>query len=290
MVAFGDRSRPPRPRPLRRYGQNHLVDANVLRAIVEQAGVGPADVVLEVGAADGRLTRPLLERAAVVHAFEIDGRFLPRLQALADERPGLRLHQGDALRARLDLLDPAPTTLVSNLAYNIAIPLIMTTIPELPSLERWSVMVQRELAERLFAAPRTKAYAAVSVLTQCACELGTTRAVSRHSFRPRPNVDSSFISFSRRARAGGAWHVEGEELDAAGYAALDGLVRRAFAGRRKLLTTTLAGASRGGRSLDRDDVRQALLALGLAASARPEELAPGSWVRLARHLGWMEAT
>ena len=104
-----DRGRPPRPRPLRRYGQNHLVDTNVLRLIVEQAAVGPDDVVLEVGPADGLLARPLLERAAVVHAIEIDRRFVPRLEELAAADTRLRLHVGDALRLDLLALQPPPT-------------------------------------------------------------------------------------------------------------------------------------------------------------------------------------
>ena len=151
--AAGDRSRPPRPHALRRYGQNHLVDKNILHAIVDQAAAGPDDVVLEVGAAGGLLTRPMLERARLVHAFEIDRRWLPRLEELAAADPRLVLHAGDALKADLAALDPPPTALVANLAYNIAIPLIMTTIAELPSVRRWAVMVQRELGERLFAVP-----------------------------------------------------------------------------------------------------------------------------------------
>ena len=167
--AAGDRSRPPRPHALHRYGQNHLVDGNILRAIVEQAAVAPDDVVLEVGAADGQLTRPLLERARLVHAFEIDHRYASRLARLAAEHPNLRVHPGDALKQDLAALDPPPTALVANLAYNIAIPLIMTTIAELPQLSRWAVMVQKELGDRLFAVPSTKAYSAVSVLVQLAC-------------------------------------------------------------------------------------------------------------------------
>ncbi len=202
--AAGDRSRPPRPHALRRYGQNHLVDKNVLHAIVDQAAVSPDDVVLEVGAAGGLLTRPVLERARLVHAFEIDRRWLPRLEELAAAEPRFVLHAGDALKADLGALEPPPTALVANLAYNIAIPLIMTTIAELPSVRRWAVMVQRELGERLFAVPSTKAYAAVSVLTQLACRLEKARPVPASAFRPRPRVESSFVTFVRREAAGDA--------------------------------------------------------------------------------------
>ena len=286
--AAGDRSRPPRPQALHRYGQNHLVDGNILRAIVKQAAVGPDDVVLEVGAADGQLTRPLLERARFVHVFEIDHRYASRLSKLAGEYPNLIVHPGDALKQDLAALDPAPTALVANLAYNIAIPLIMTTIAGLPRLSRWAVMVQKELGERLFAVPSTKAYSAVSVLVQLACRREEVRAVPPAAFRPQPRVDSSFITFVRRAAGADATAAAGEEppLTAAGYAAMDQLVRRAFGQRRKVLTNTLAGASRAGVTLSRDDVLRALEELGLNPAARPEELAPSQWVTLARALGW----
>jgi 16S rRNA (adenine1518-N6/adenine1519-N6)-dimethyltransferase len=269
--AAGDRSRPPRPHALRRYGQNHLVDGNVLRVIVDQAAVGPEDVVLEVGAAGGLLTRPVLGRARLVHAFEIDRRWLPRLEELAAAEPRLVLHAGDALKADLAALEPAPTAVVATLAYNIAIPLIMTTIAELPSVRRWAVMVQRELGERLFAAPSTKAYAAISVLTQLACRLEKARPVPASAFRPRPRVESSFLTFVRRD----------DGPDAGEYAAASHLVRLAFGQRRKTLANSLGGAAHAGVTLCRDDVRRALGQLGLGDAARPEELTPPQWLAFA---------
>jgi 16S rRNA (adenine1518-N6/adenine1519-N6)-dimethyltransferase len=256
---------------MRRYGQNHLVDRNILHAIVDQAAVRPDDVVLEVGAAGGLLTRPLLERARLVHAFEIDRRWLPRLEELASREPRLELHAGDALKADLSTLEPAPTAVVANLAYNIAIPLIMTTIAELPSVRRWAVMVQRELGERLFAAPSTKAYAAISVLTQLACRLEKARPVPASAFRPRPRVESSFLTFVRRD----------DGPDAGEYAAASHLVRLAFGQRRKTLANSLGGAAHAGVTLGRDDVRGALGQLGLGDAARPEELTPPQWLAFA---------
>ncbi len=298
--AAGDRGRPPRPHALRRYGQNHLVDRNILRAIVDQAAVGPGDVVLEVGAAGGLLTRPLLERVRLVHAFEIDRRWLPRLEELAAADPRLVLHPGDALKVDLGALDPPPTALVANLAYNIAIPLIMTTIAGLPSVRRWAVMVQRELGERLFATPSTKAYAAVSVLTQLACRLEKVRAVPASAFRPQPRVESSFISFVRRGATGdspagavapAALSVAAAEPlvdDAPGpaeYAAVSHLVRLGFGQRRKTLVNSLGGAAHGGATLSRDGVREALRGLALSEAARPEELTPPQWRTFAAILG-----
>jgi 16S rRNA (adenine1518-N6/adenine1519-N6)-dimethyltransferase len=251
------------------------VDKNVLHAIVDQAKVEPDDVVLEVGAAGGLLTRPVLERARLVHAFEIDRRWLPRLHELAAADPRLIVYEGDALKADLAALDPAPTAVVANLAYNIAIPLVMTTIAELPSVRRWAVMVQRELGERLFASPSTKAYAAVSVLTQLACSLERVRPVPASAFRPRPRVESSFVTFARRDEA----------PDAAEYASVAHLVRLAFGQRRKTLANSLGGAAHQGTTLSRDDVRAGLRALGLGEAARPEELAPPQWLTFAAALG-----
>jgi 16S rRNA (adenine1518-N6/adenine1519-N6)-dimethyltransferase len=292
----GDRGRPPRPHSLHRYGQNHLVDGNILRAIVEQAAVREDDVVLEVGAADGQLTRPLLDRALLVHAFEIDHRYTARLERLATERDTLRVHPGDALKQDLAALDPAPTALVANLAYNIAIPLIMTTIAELPQMTRWAVMVQKELGDRLFAVPSIKAYSAVSVLVQLACRREQVRAVPPSAFRPQPRVDSSFVTFVRHAAMGSGEAPAGSPARAAGeappldfgqYAAMGTLVRLAFGQRRKVLTNSLSGAARGGVVLARDDVLHALDELGLAPAARPEELTPARWVEFARALGWL---
>jgi len=291
--AAGDRSRPPRPHAMKRYGQNHLVDANVLRAIVDQAAVGPEDVVLEVGAAGGMLTRPLLERARLVHAFEIDRRWLPRLETLSAADPRLRLHAGDALKADLAGLDPPPTALVANLAYNIAIPLIMISLFDLPSVRRWAVMVQRELGERLFARPSTKAYAAVSVLTQLACRLEKSRPVPAAAFRPKPRVESSFVTFVRREAPGGesAGEPAGEAPPAPPeYAAVAQLVRLGFGQRRKTLGNSLGGAARAGVTVSRDDVRRVLAELGLSEAARPEELTPPQWLTFARELRWPGTT
>ena len=228
-----------------------------------------------------------------MHAFEIDHRYAARLERLAAERPNLRTHPGDALKQDLAALDPAPTALVANLAYNIAIPLIMTTIAGLPRLSRWAVMVQKELGDRLFAVPSTKAYSAVSVLVQLACRREQVRAVPPSAFRPQPRVDSSFVTFVRHAPvAEGTATAAGEAppLDAAQYAAMGVLVRLAFGQRRKVLTNSLSGAAHGGTVLARDDVRRALDELGLAPAARPEELTPAQWVTFAGALRWLGDT
>jgi 16S rRNA (adenine1518-N6/adenine1519-N6)-dimethyltransferase len=268
-----------RPPARHRYGQHHLVDQGTLGAILGMAGVRPDDVVLEVGAADGLLTQRLVEQARFVHAFEIDVRFADGLNRLAAGRDDLRLYLVDGLRYRLADLEPAPTAVVANLAYNIAVPLLMRTIATVPSVRRWAVMLQRELAERLFAVPRTKAYSAVSVLVQLSCELEAQRPVPRTVFAPPPRVDSAFVTFVRSGR-----------LSADDRLVLDTLVRTAFGQRRKQIVNSLSGAAaHGAAPLTRADLLRALDALGLPDTTRPEELAPPTFVALGRELGWLAA-
>ena len=266
-----------RPPARRRYGPHHLVDRGTLDAILAMAHVQPDDVVLEVGAADGLLTRRLVEQARYVHAFEIDHRFAEGLDKLAAGRDDLGVHMVDALRYRLAGLEPPPTALVANLAYNIAVPLLMRSIATVPGLRRWAVMLQRELAERLFAVPSTKAYSAVSVLVQLSCELEAQRAVPRTVFAPQPRVDSAFVTFKRSG-----------PLPFDDTAVLETLVRTSFGQRRKQIVNSLSGASApGAEPLTRTDVQDALEALGLPDSTRPEELTPPTFVALARQLGWL---
>ena len=268
-----------RPPARKRYGQHYLVDQGTLSAIVGMARLSSDDVVLEVGAADGLLTSRLVEVAGFVHAFEIDERFAGALGRLAAGRDDLRLYLADGLRYRLAELDPAPTAVVANLAYNIAVPLVMRTIAVLPTVRRWAVMLQRELAERLFAVPRTKAYSSVSVLVQLSCELEARRPVPRTVFAPPPRVDSTFVTFTRSGR-----------VPAGDAEVLDTLVRTAFGQRRKQIVNSLAGvAAHGGIALTRAEVVRALEALGLPATTRPEELAPPVFVALGRELGWLRA-
>ena len=147
-------------------------------------------------------------------------------------------------------------------------------------------MLQKELAERLFAAPRTKAYSAVSVLVQLACERESVRQVPRQAFLPPPRVDSVFVTFARQAAAGSGRAANARQLTADEWPAMAALVRLAFGQRRKMLVNTIGGAARQGRVLTREQVSAALVAQGLPAGARPEELSPSAFVSLARELAW----
>jgi 16S rRNA (adenine1518-N6/adenine1519-N6)-dimethyltransferase len=249
-----------------RLGQNFLADANLLDAILRDADLGPEDVVLEVGAGEGVLTERLADAAAAVHVIEIDRGLEPALAPIAAHE-GVRLHWGDAMKVDLARLEPAPTAVVANLPYSIATPLILRTIEELPSVGRWTVMVQREIADRLRAGPGSRTYGAPSVLVQLACEVRLLRAVDPAVFRPRPRVESALLGLRRTGPAADPGTRE--------------LVRAAFAHRRKSLPRSLEHVRPGML----EAARSALKALGLPEDARAEALSPEEFAALAAKLG-----
>lgn len=243
-------------------GQHFLADENILGVIERLAELDPADVVLEIGPGLGVLTRRLADRAAHVHAVELDRSLEPHLAELA-ARPNVELHWGDALRLDLAALGPAPGKLVANLPYNVATPIVAESLGGLPSLELWCVMVQREVADRFFAVPSTKAYGAVSVLVQLAARRTGFHPVSRSVFRPQPNVDSALVAFRRTGLP--------ERFDD-----VRRVIEGAFGHRRK----TLANALSLSGVATRERAVQALAAIGHDAAVRAEALEPAEFVAL----------
>jgi 16S rRNA (adenine1518-N6/adenine1519-N6)-dimethyltransferase len=250
-----------------RLGQNFLADPNLLDAIVRDAELEPGDVALEIGGGEGVLTERIAERVAHVHVVELDGQLADGLQGLAESAGNVSVVRGDAMRLDLAAIEPAPTTVPSNLPYSVATPVLLRTIAELPGVARWTVMVQREIADRLRAEPGTSAYGSPSVVAQLACEVKLIRTVNRAVFRPRPRVDSALMRLRRVAPAPAAGVVR--------------LVRDAFAHRRKPLASSLELA--GGPS--RQEVRAALERLELEPDVRAERLAPAQFAALAVELG-----
>jgi 16S rRNA (adenine1518-N6/adenine1519-N6)-dimethyltransferase len=248
-----------------RLGQNFLADPNLLDAIVRDAELGPADVVLEVGAGEGVLSERLAAAAACLHTVEIDRGLEPALERMA-ALPNVDLHWGDAMKLDLGALEPAPGAMVANLPYSVATPLILRTIEQLPSLRRWTVMVQREIADRLRAAPGSRTYGSPSVVAQLACEVELVRAVDPAVFKPRPRVDSAILRLRRR---GPAADPETHRL-----------VRAAFAHRRKSLARSLEHGTPGTLA----PARAALAELGLPEDARAEALAPEQFAALSAKL------
>jgi 16S rRNA (adenine1518-N6/adenine1519-N6)-dimethyltransferase len=248
-----------------RLGQNFLADPNLLDAIVRDAELVPDAVVLEVGAGEGVLSERLAAAAAHLHTVEIDRGLEPALESIA-ALPNVDLHWGDAMKLDLAALEPAPTAMVANLPYSVATPLILRTIEQLPSLGRWTVMVQREIADRLRAAPGSRIYGSPSVVAQLACEVEMVRAVDPAVFKPRPRVDSAILRLRRKG--------------AAADPKTRNLVRAAFAHRRKSLARSLEHAAAGSLG----PARQALAELGLPEDARAEALSPEQFAALSAKL------
>ena len=247
--------------PRKALGQHFLVDDNILGVIGRLADLAPTDVVLEVGPGLGILTRYLAGRVAHVHAIEVDRRLEPELGGI----PRVDVHWGDVMQLDIASLEPPPHKLVANLPYNIATPVVAESLA-LGQLDSWCVMVQREVADRFFAVPGTKAYGAVSVLIQLAAERTGLHPVSREVFRPRPNVESALVAFRRTAPAA--------------TADVRRVVVAAFAHRRKTLANSLslAGIS------SREAAVAALDAVGREANIRAEALEPAEFVALTKAL------
>lgn len=248
-----------------RLGQNFLADPNLLDAIVRDAALAPEAVVLEIGAGEGVLTERLAGAARHVHAVELDRGLEPALAPLA-ARPNVDIHWGDAMKLDFTSLEPAPTAMVANLPYSVATPVLLRTVEELPSLRDWTVMVQREIADRLRAGAGSRTYGSPSVLMQLACEVKLVRTVDPAVFRPRPRVESAILALRRT----------GPGADAATRE----LVRAAFAHRRKSLARSIEHVRPG--SLDA--TRTALRDLGLPENSRAEQLSPGEFRTLAKGL------
>jgi 16S rRNA (adenine1518-N6/adenine1519-N6)-dimethyltransferase len=256
-------------RRARTLGQNFLVDRNILDVIERLAELRADDVVLEIGGGQGVLSQRLAAHVGYLHVVEIDRHLEQPLREALAEHPDVALHLGDALELDLAALEPAPTKIVANLPYGIAATVILRTIEELPSVESWVAMVQREVGERLAAAPGTPAYGVPSVLAQLSCEVRVLRTVARTVFRPVPRVDSVLVGL-RRCRP-----TPGPRLRA--------LVHDGFAHRRKALAGSLALAP-GAEPGIRERARDALVELGHPADERAERLAPEEFRELARRL------
>ncbi|MEP6811658.1 MAG: 16S rRNA (adenine(1518)-N(6)/adenine(1519)-N(6))-dimethyltransferase RsmA [Actinomycetota bacterium] len=249
------------PAPKKQLGQHFLVDENILGVIGRLAELAPKDLVLEVGPGLGVLTRYLAQRVAHVHAVELDRSLEPYLRDIGGN---VSVEFGDALQ--LDLSGDA-TKLVANLPYNIATPLLVESLDGLPGIDLWCVMVQREVADRLFAVPSTKAYGAVSVLVQLVAERTGFHPVSRTVFRPPPNVESALVAFKR----------VGFPDD---YARVKRIVTGAFAHRRKTLPNSLELAGVASRAR----AAAALEAVDRSPRTRAEALAPSDFLSLAEAL------
>jgi len=261
-------------RPRRRFGQHFLISRRVLDRILEAAALSPADGVLEIGAGIGTLTVPLAEAAAAVVAVELDGALLPALRDAVARFPHVTVVAGDALALDLPRLVaplPPPRKAVSNLPYRIASPLIVALLEQPLGLARMVFTVQREVAQRLAAAPGGKAYGALSVAVQYRAQASLVMRVPPSAFFPPPEVESAVVRLEVRPRPAVA--VPDEAL-------FFRVVRAAFAQRRKTLRNTVAGAL----GLPAPAVEAAARRAGIDPRRRGETLALGEFAALAAAL------
>jgi 16S rRNA (adenine1518-N6/adenine1519-N6)-dimethyltransferase len=253
-------------RPSRRRGQHFLADPNTARRIVRLAGVGSGDRVLEIGAGLGSLTLALRERECTVLAVEIDPRLVSILEREVADDPHVRVVAGDALTIDLDaLLGVGPWRCVSNLPYNVATPVVIRLLENAPAVTTELVMVQREVAERLVAAPGTSAYGAASVRVAYYAEARIVGMVPRAVFVPVPKVDSALVELVRR-------HTP--PVDVPSRERLFQLVRAGFAHRRQMLRRTL-------RPVLGERTTSVLTDADVDPRARAESLGLPEWAALA---------
>lgn len=253
----------------KKFGQNFLTDANLLDAIVRDAGVDDSTVVLEIGAGAGALTRALSKAAKKVLAYEIDASLQPVLAETLSGCENTEVAFGDFLRADLPALEKelGEYRVVANLPYYVTTPVMMRFLEEAKRCTGLTVMVQEEVARRFTAEAGTPDYGSVTAAIALKGEARIMRKVPRTMFMPRPNVDSAIVRID----------FEKDRIPVSSEAAYRAVVRCAFAGRRKTLENNMMGAFR----LSREQARALLSEAGIADMVRGETLTPQQFARLA---------
>jgi 16S rRNA (adenine1518-N6/adenine1519-N6)-dimethyltransferase len=260
-------------RPTKQRGQNFVIDPNTVRRIVRASGVGPADVVLEVGPGLGSLTLALLETVQRVVAVEVEPLLAAALPSTVQtyapvHADRFEVIEADALRIT-GLPDPQPTALVANLPYNVSVPVLLHLMALLPSLRHGLVMVQSEVADRLTAGPGSRTYGIPSVKAAWFASVRRAGAVGRNVFWPAPNVDSGLVAWEHRDPP--AVSVSRQRVFA--------VVDAAFAQRRKTLRSTLKGMAGSAEAAE-----AALAYAGVDPMARGESLDVEQVARIAEGL------
>lgn len=267
----------------KRFGQNFLIDGNVVEKIVREAGITKDDFVLEIGPGIGTMTQILCENAREVAAVEIDKNLIPILAETLAPYDNVTVINEDILKVDVRKLaeeknDGRPIKVVANLPYYITTPIIMGLFESHVPLESITIMVQKEVAQRMQVGPGTKDYGALSLAVQFYADAQIVLKVPASCFMPRPNVDSAVIKLVRHEDA--PVKVKDEQF-------MFRVIRAAFNQRRKTLANSLANSSElngSGHVCTREDVTTALEAMGLPAGIRGEALTLAQFGELADRL------
>lgn len=259
----------------KKYGQNFLIDEHVLKKIIRAAGVTKEDFVLEIGPGIGTMTQYLAEAAREVAAVEIDDNLIPILQDTLQEYDNVSVIHDDVLKVDIGALareknGGRPIKVVANLPYYITTPIIMGLFEKQVPVDTVTVMVQKEVAERMQAGPGTKDYGALSLTVQYYAEAYIAANVPPNCFIPRPNVGSAVIRLTRHQKP---------PVPCQDPALLFKLIRASFAQRRKTLQNGLSHSPE--LSFTREEISGAIAALGLSPSVRGEELTLEQFAALA---------
>lgn len=257
----------------KRFGQNFLIDSHVLDKIIRGAEIGKDDAVLEIGPGIGTLTQALCEAAGEVTAVEIDRDLIPILEKTLAAYDNVRIINEDILKLDLSAISEKPLKVVANLPYYITTPIIMGLFESGAPLLSITVMVQKEVADRMQAAPGGKDYGALSLAVQYYAEAEIIANVPPNCFIPRPGVGSAVIRLTKHA----APPVQPKDEKF-----MFRLIRAAFAQRRKTLVNTLRNDS--SLSYSREQLETVLAAMGLPAAVRGERLSLAEFAELSDRL------
>ncbi len=263
----------------KKYGQNFLNDKRVLSGIIECSGVGPKDHVLEIGPGRGALTELLCENAAHVTAVEIDSDLIPVLNVVMTGYDNFRLIQADILKTDIeaiakDTLEDGAFRVIANLPYYITTPVITMLLEKRLPIDSITVMVQKEVAERMAAAPGSRDCGAISLAVQYYAEMSIEIEVPPECFNPRPKVSSCVVNLIRRKEP--PVMVKDEKL-------MFSLIRASFNQRRKTLANGLANGL--GFPIEKADIINAITSIGYPETVRGEALGLKEFAKLSDILG-----
>ena len=255
-------------RARKRFGQNFLHDQKVIDRIIRCIAPKPSDILIEIGPGQAALTRPLLESGAELHLIEIDRDLVTRLKDQFSDSPNITIHSLDALQADFsEITGGRPFRLIGNLPYNISTPLIFHVLQWQEQIIDMHFMLQKEVVDRMAAAPGSRTYGRLSVMTQFRCNVSPLFDVPPESFSPVPKVTSSIVSLQP---------LKVPPADAGRYENLERLVSAAFSQRRKTLRNSL------GTLLDTEQI----IAAGIDPGQRAEQLSLSQFAALARSLSY----